>query len=311
MKEHTMPSRTGALVLAIWSCTTLASGADYTLTPDEHGQVLKTPDGRQVGRFMTRKPADTTLTVDSVCCLYPVLTPKGVPISEFSPSDHKHHRGIFFGWPHVEHGDGKVSDFWGWGKFGPFANRVITNRGVKLLEADAKHAVLEVRNEWLAEGQSLLLEATTISIREREAAYVLDYDLHFTAVVDLVLKETSLGGFCPRVLKSPQTVVSSPKGKVELKAPNPLDPLSAWPDEGWYDFTIPTEGGGQAGIAVVNHRDNPPTRWFNLPKMGMLNPCITTHGAVPLKAGKTLRLRYTVVVHDGSAPASLLSSLGS
>ena len=122
----------------------------------------------------------------------------------------------------------------------------------------------------------------------------LDYDLHFTAAVDLVLKETSLGGFCPRVLKSPQTVVSSPKGKVELKGPNPLDPLSAWPDEGWYDFTIPMEGGGQAGIAVVNHRDNPPTRWFNLPKMGMLNPCITTHGAVPLKAGKTLRLRYTV-----------------
>jgi hypothetical protein len=292
----------GILVLALWSCTTLAWAANYTLTPDEHGHVLKAPDGRQVGRFMTRKPADATLSVDSVCCLYPVLTPSGVPISEFAPSDHKHHRGIFFGWPNVEHGGGKVSDFWGWGKFGPYTNRVITNLSVRLSEADADHAVLAIRNEWLAEGESLIQEATTLSVREKAGAYVLSYELQFTAVVDLVFKETSLGGFCPRVLKSSQTVVSSPKGKVELKMPNPLDPLSAWPDEGWYDFTIPTEGGGQAGMAVVSHPDNGPTRWFNLSKMGILNPCITTHGPVPLKAGKVLRLRFTVVVHDGSAP---------
>jgi hypothetical protein len=257
---------------------------------------------------MTRKPADTTLSVDSVCCLYPVLTPSGVPISEFSPPDHKHHRGIFVGWPNVEHSGGKVSDFWGWGKFGPFTNNVITNRSVKLLEADASHALLEIRNEWLAAGKSLVREATTLSVREQAGAYVLDYDLRFTAVVDLVLRETSLGGFCARVRKSPQTVVSSPKGKVELKMPNPLEPLSAWPDERWYDFTIPTEGGGQAGIAVVNPPTNPPTRWFNLPKMGMLNPCVTTHGPVPLKAGQELRLRYTAIIHDGPAPEALLNA---
>jgi hypothetical protein len=209
----------------------------------------------------------------------------------------------------VEQAGGKVSDFWGWAKFGPFANRVITNRSVKLSEADANHAVLEIRNEWLAEGQSLINESTTLTVQEKKGAYVLSYDIQFTAVVDLVLKETSLGGFCARVLKSPQTVVSSPKGKVELKNPNPLDPLSAWPDEGWYDFTLPTEGGRQAGIAVVNSPENGPTRWFNLPKMGMLNPCITTHGPVALKAGKALRLRYVVVVHDGAAPGELLNSL--
>ena len=50
----------------------------YTLSPAEHGMELKTPDGRTVFRYMTRKPEVTNLTANSVCCLYPVLTPSGV-----------------------------------------------------------------------------------------------------------------------------------------------------------------------------------------------------------------------------------------
>ena len=32
--------------------------AAFTLTPDDLGMVLKTPDGRTVFRYMTKRPAD-------------------------------------------------------------------------------------------------------------------------------------------------------------------------------------------------------------------------------------------------------------
>jgi hypothetical protein len=298
-------------VAIVFVATAAAASPAYTLAPDEVGQVLRTPDGRQVGRFMTRVPPGTALSVESAACLYPVFTPKGVAISEFAPADHKHHRGIFFAWPRVEHGAGQVADFWGWGKFAPYAGQRIVTRGVRLAEADARRAVLDIRNEWFTGEKKLLDEAVTLTVREVPGAFVLDYAFRFAAVEPLTLPHTSLGGVCARVRKHPATIVSGPGGVVTLAAPKPLEPATAWPDAGWYDFTIPLESGGEAGIAVINHAANGPTRWFNLPKMGMLNPCITAEGEIRLTQAAPLALRYTIVVHDGPVPSVLLSSLSS
>jgi len=131
--------------------------AAYTLSPDEHGMVLKTPDGRTVFRYMTKKPAETNLTANSVCCLYPVFTPKGERVVDFAPGDHRHHRGVFLAWHAMTAGQ-KRADFWGWGNFAPTEGRVIKNRSVKLAEADADHATLEVRNDWLADGEVVIEE---------------------------------------------------------------------------------------------------------------------------------------------------------
>jgi len=68
-----------AFGLAFALCAAGAEGPTYTLTPDEYGLVVRAPDGLQVLRYMTRKPAQTNLSANSVCCLYPVYTPGGVP----------------------------------------------------------------------------------------------------------------------------------------------------------------------------------------------------------------------------------------
>ena len=84
--------------------------AAFTLTPDEHGMVLKAPDGKTVFRYMTRKPAKTNLSANSVCCLYPVNTPSGVRAVDFAPGDHRHHRGISSpGMPRPVAGRGPIS----------------------------------------------------------------------------------------------------------------------------------------------------------------------------------------------------------
>jgi hypothetical protein len=41
----------------------------------------------------------------------------------------------------------------------------------------------------------------------------------------------------------------------------------------------------------------------------MVNPCIVAPGAVELKKGRPLVLKYRVVVHDGAEPTELLNEL--
>ena len=131
-----------------------AQGA-FRLERDSHGMVLKSPAGRTVFRYMTKRPTDTKLTANSVCCLYPLNTPSGERVVDFAPSDHPHHRGVFLAW-HALQGE-KRADFWGWGAWAPTEDRVIKNRDVQLVEADASHAVLRVRNDW-AIGDRVMIE---------------------------------------------------------------------------------------------------------------------------------------------------------
>src|SRR6476646_11241740 len=72
-------------------------GPAYTLIPVTYGMQLKTPDGRVVFEYMTKKPEDVGLTSPSVACFHPVNTPSGVRVTALAPTDHPHHRGIFLG----------------------------------------------------------------------------------------------------------------------------------------------------------------------------------------------------------------------
>jgi hypothetical protein len=59
---------------------------------DDWTQPKRNPDGS----------TNTKLAANSVCCLFPVNTPKGERMVDFAPSDHPHHRGIFLAWHAIE-----------------------------------------------------------------------------------------------------------------------------------------------------------------------------------------------------------------
>jgi len=303
-------------LLALAFCGVLAfngssSAADapgkYTLVPDEHGMVLKTPDGRVVFRYMTKKPEESKLTANSVCCLYPVKTPSGEDAVEFAPSDHPHHRGVFMTW-HAMAGK-KKADFWGWGEFAPTKGRVIESRGVKLVKADAKGAQIAVRNEWTADGEVMIEENTIIAAREEAGAFVVNLDFWLTPAADTTLMQTAFSGFCAKCRKDGKAAYFDPNGEVKLPAPHHLKPETDWPSADWYDYTIALASGKTIGVAVLDHPANPPTMWHNLGAIAMVNPCIVAKGPVALKAGQPLRLRYGLVVHDGPTPLDLLKKL--
>ncbi len=280
----------------------------YSVAPDEHGMVLRSPGGEIVLRYMTKKPADTNLTANSVCCLYPVNTPGGVRAVDLAPGDHRHHRGIFLAWHAMTCGDQRA-DFWGWGSQAPTEDRVITNRSVELATADASHAVLKVHNDWMVGKRRVLQEMTTITVRQQDGAYVIDEDFRLAADVDVQLDQTAFGGFCVKGRKDGKAAYYGPEGKAELPNPHHLKPETDWPERPWYDYVIQLDSGETVGVAVIDHPENPPSPWHNLEPIAMLNPCIVAPGPVSIEKGQTLRLRYRVVVHDGPVPTERLNRL--
>ncbi len=298
------------LLLAVLAVGTAAFAEDarYTLTPGEHGVELKTPAGKAVFAYMTEKPPNTELTAHSACCLYPVYTPAGVRAVDFAPDDHPHHRGVFFAWRATTFGD-QPADFWGRGPEPLDEMRKIRNRAVRLVEADADRAVIEVENDWTIAGHVVLDERTQIIAGEQRGVYVLDFDYRLTPKVDLQLHRFAYTGFVVRARKDGQAAYFSPAGKVDVPSPHHLKPESNWPAQPWYNYVVELESGETVGTAVVDHPDNPPTTWHNVEAIALVNPCIVAPAPIERKAGETIRLRYRVIVHDGPADPAVLDEL--
>jgi hypothetical protein len=282
----------------------------FTLAPDTLGKILKTPDGGTVFRYMTQKPAETRLTANSVCCLYPLNTPSGERVVDFAPSDHPHHRGVFLAWHSITATKAnKKADFWGWGEWAPTEGRRIKNSSVKLLDADSEHAMLQVCNDWLLGNRKMIDEITFIVARRQESAYIVDLNFHLTPVMDITLDKTAFGGFCAKARKDGSGSYYSPGGLVKLPNPHHLKPETDWPAADWYDYTMNLNNGKTVGVAILDHPANPTTTWHNLAPIAMVNPCIVAPGAVNINKGQTLQLRYRLVAHDGPTPVKLLKAL--
>jgi len=298
----------------------------YSLAPDEHGVTLKAPDGKTVFRYMTKRPKETNLAANSVCCFHPLFTPSGERITDLAPGDHHHHRGVFLAWHTTEFRQKadfsrfgptgptygwniSRGDFWGWGEFAPTNGRIIKNRKIELSRGNAEYAELEIRNAWMVQDRVMMDEFTSVQVREQQGVYVVDLDYDLTPVVDLILNHTAFGGFCVRARNDGDSYYATADGKVQLPDPHYSVPELNWPAGEWYDYTIKLNNGKTIGIAVLDHPGNLPSTWHNPRYVWMVNPCIVAGGPVTVKKGETLRLRYRLVVHDGPTPRELLGTL--
>jgi hypothetical protein len=317
-----------AVVLVALAMPDRAGAASaYTLSPVEYGMELKTPDGRVVWDYMTKKPDNIGLTSPSTACFHPVNTPSGERITNIAPNDHPHHRGIFFGWMNSEFHEPVVygpnappthplkafnvrrADFWAWGTYAPREGRLIQTRELKLVSADAQRATIQIENDWLVDNRRMAGESDTVTTFERDGVYVMDMAYTVKPVVDYELERAAFGGFDLQARKDGDSYYSTAAGKVTRPDPYYSYPESDWPSEPWYDYTIQLANGKVLGAAVIDHPSNPATRWHNSRGLWMLSPTITTFDAVTIHPDAPLTLRYRVVVHDGPPPTDLIEKL--
>ena len=316
MPRSLIPKSLLTAMAACWGLATAAPGAhpDWSLRDNPYGVTLVSPAGRDVFGYLKIKPLDSALTANSACCLYPVLTPAGVSVVELAPADHRHHRGVFFAWYHVEGAEknAEKSDFWGWGAYAPTEGRRIVNSGLALLRPDKMGgAPLRVENDWMIRKSTLMSEKLAVTTRVLPEGHWIE--LRFTLIPFSPLKvpRAAFGGFCVKAKVGPDAVVTSTAGRVALPAPKHDDPTTGWPDAAWYDYSFTAENGQTAGIAVLSHPSNPPTKWHNIAGIGMLNPCHLMDQGLELKPGQPLTLRYALLAHDGPAPTAALDALAS
>jgi hypothetical protein len=304
------------------------SGGAYTLTPVTYGMQLKTPDGRVVFDYMTKKPpmSEVPLTSPSVACFHPVLTPSGERVTALAPDDHPHHRGIYLAWHDSEFrapiDPGKMgkyapsfgwgittADFWGWGEYAPRENRVIQTNNVKLAGASASHAEVAVENAWMVGKRKLLDETTVTRVSERDGTFVLDFTFTLSPVVDYVLHKQSFSGFNFQGRKDGESFFTNSAGTVQLPNPHYSVPELNWPPAPWYGYVVKVPNGKTVGAAVIDHPSNPPSTWHNSRSLWMVNPVIAALAPYTIKAGSSLTLRYRVVVHDGPTPTVAVDKL--
>ena len=313
-----------AVITPPWRTVRAASA--YTLTPTQNGMELKTPDGRVVFEYLTKKPANSGLTSPSAACFHPVNTPSGQCITSLAPNDHPHHRGIFFGWHDTEFREPTKpnpsptaplrsvsvhrADFWGWGVYAPRDGRVIQNRELKLVNADSNHAELEIHNDMLVDNRKMGEEDDTVAVSERDGVFVIDLVYTVAPIGDYLLNRNAFGGFDVQCRKDGDSYYSTAAGKVTLRDPYFAFPELDWPSEPWYDFTIRLKDSGKVlGAAVLDHPLNPPTLWHNSRTLWMLNPSIVALQSITIHPDAPLKLRYRVVVHDGPPPVTVLNKL--
>ncbi len=308
MKTHRLPP----LAIVIIAVGSLAQGLfaaepKWTLRPGPDGATVVAPSGRDVFGYLKTKPAGSALSANSACGIYPLLTPSGQSVAALAPKDHPHHRGVFFAWYEVD-GFAKA-DFWGWGAHAPTEDRRIVNTSLRMGEKSADQGRLLVENEWRVADQVMLREALTVTSRTLPEGNWHELTFVLTPVGEVTVPRAAFSGFCVKCEAGADPQVSSPEGPVKLPAPKHDDPSTGWPDAAWYDYTARLGTGKTAGVAVLSHPSNPPTRWHNPVGIAMLNPCLLMDGDLKLHPARPLTLRYAVFAHDGPVPAAALDRL--
>jgi hypothetical protein len=304
-----------------------ASTGDYTLVPVASGMELHAPNGKLVLEYVTVRPDNIGLTAPSAAYFDPVNTPSGERVTNVAPNDHPHHRGIFFGFMNSEfHVPNDYSnappthpvtgftvergDFWAWGAYAPREGRVIQNRSVKLIDADAHHAHIEIHNDWLIDNHKMLDETDEAIVSEQDGMYVIDLYYRLAPLYDYKILQTAFGGFAFQAQKYGDSYYSTAAGKVTLPDPHYSYPWSDWPSEPWYDYTIKLASNGKTvGAAVIDHPLNPASLWHNARYLWMVSPCITAMRPITIHPDIPLTLRYRVVVHDGPPQIDAIQKL--
>ena len=285
--------------------TSPAAEPEWSLRPGADGITLVSPAGREVLGYLKTKPAGSALTANSACGIYPLLTPAGESVVALAPKDHPHHRGVFFAWYEVD--GAEKADFWGWGAHAPTEGRRIVNASLKLAESSAAGARMLVENEWRAGDVVMIRETLTVTSRTMPEGNWTELTFTLTPTGDITVPRAAFSGFCVKGKSGPNAVITTPDGPTKLPPPKHDDPATGWPDAAWYDYTATLDTGKTAGVTVLSHPSNPPTKWHNPIGIGMLNPCILMDGDLVLKANQPLTLRYAVLAHDGAAPAEALN----
>ncbi len=278
---------------------------NLTRQPDK---VLVRYGTRELCNYQLRQPFGSGVSVPGACYFHPLHTPGGIAVTEVGPDDHRHHRGVFFGWVEMS-GGGKKADFWGWGEKAPVKGREIVNKGIETSPPGLGYIRFRALNEWQVDGARMVGEDLRAGVALLEGATALELTVQFSVGAPVTLERCAFGGLAVRLRKGARIQPIGPGGAVTLAPPKPTEPESNWPDAPWYGLHSTYSDGKQSTVVVVGRKTHPPTSWHVVSGIGLINPSITGPGSVVVTPDKPLVLRYRVMAFDGAPRPEVIAKL--
>lgn len=228
---------------------------------------------------------------------YPVLGPRGDALTEFGkPHDpeetHAHHYSLW-----IAHASAGGRNFWA-----EQGGRIVHD-GLQQLEDGPLFCRLIQRTRWLDGPTEILREHRAFTLwRSEGGARLLDIDLEFQPAgsESLSLGPTSFGFLAVRVARSLSPFDGG--GRIRNAEGSLNERGVHLRRSAWIDLSGPVAPGRRAGVAILDHPDNPrhPTVW-HCRDDGWMGAAATYPDPIVVEPARPLRLRYRVVLHDGDA----------
>lgn len=284
--------------------TVSAQAAVFTVEPDDSGVTVKL-DGQLFCRYVFHSGTKPIV--------WPILGPTGAEMTRGYPmrdatakerADHVHHRSLWF-----THGDVNGTSFWDEG-----GARHGTTKHRELLRAEGgSQAVITTRNDWVdADGKTVCRDVRQLTFGADADVRWIDFDITITAGDEPVkFGDTKEGTFGLRVAGT-MKVDAGLGGKI-VNSAGQTDKQAWGKAASWVDYHGPVAG-ETVGIAIMNHPSSFrfPTYWhvrtyglFAANPFGLHNfkNSDQVDGSYTLPAGKSMTLRYRVLLHKGDEKA--------
>lgn len=247
---------------------------------------------------------------------HPLALADGTVLTWDSPPDHPWHHGLWFSWKHIN-----GLNYWEEDPKTGLAQGRNKLDDVKISPNSDYSARIEMALSYNPPGRPTVLtekRLLEISPPDTQGGYYINWLSTFTAVAgDVVLDRTPIpgepegkawGGYAGvsvRIAKDIgdwRVIDSEGRGGLKVHGKNAR----------WMDFAGQTPEGKEAGIAIFDHPKNlrHPAPWYvsmdTKTPFGYFSPAILFNEPYTLKAGKSLDLKYRIVIHPGEISGSTI-----
>ncbi len=247
---------------------------------------------------------------------HPLSLVDGTELTWLHPPDHPWHRALWFSWKYLN-----GLNYW---DEDPDTGRLEGETevvSVRTRTADDYSALIQMELSYYPpERPPVLSEKCSLRISppDQHDRYRIDWESRFVATDQAVLFDRTpipgeaggveWGGYAGLSLRMAKSTfpwrARDSEGRRDLEAHGQR--------ARWLDFRGKTPGGETAGITIFDHPANPrhPTPWYVTmsPKepFGYFSPALLFHEPYSLGIGKTLRLRYRVLVYPEEMKSEIL-----
>jgi hypothetical protein len=249
---------------------------------------------------------------------WPANAPDGTTVTALAPSDHKHHKSIWFCHGDVipdgvqlktKSSDKRVAGVDFWSEHEGHGKMVCVEVGEPKMSGST--VSVATKNEWRTpDGVKILDEARTISVRKLDKGYLIamTIDLH-ASVCGITFGDTKEGSFGTRVHEAIGAPKNAGNGTFTANGGKKAEKEIWGQPFDWMDYSGKVDG-KEVGLSVFDHPKNPVRATSHGREYGLVaaNP-FGRDKSFPSQKGKTdlvkmkmdehLKLQYAAYIHTG------------